>query len=378
MEASVRSPSFPIQPHSTCYCRSRSSRGNDEARQAFTVTLEKMARGGVYDQLAGGFHRYSVDERWVVPHFEKMLYDNTELLRNYVHGFRAFVREDFLTTAREIVGWLDGTMTDRERGGFYASQDADVGLDDDGDYFTWTLDEARAVLEGDELEVAAKYWDIGELGDMHHNPAKNVLHVKQSLEEIADESGRQVATVRALIESARRKLLAARLAAAHAVYRPHALHGLERDGGDGVPGSSARAAPGGYAGVCVAHARPHFERSLGRRVGAAPCVSRIPTAMEPAEQAPGTLDDYAFMLHACIDGWLAGGEMKYYRAAIKLADAMIAQVLRSRGRSVLRCRLSRQVALAWEHWWRGASLCRIRLLRRAIPRPRPACCGWRR
>ncbi len=131
------------------------NRGNEQAREAFTVTLEKMARGGVYDQLAGGFHRYSVDERWVVPHFEKMLYDNTELLRNYVHGFQSFVREDFRTTAREIVAWLDATMTDRERGGFYASQDADVGLDDDGDYFTWTLDEARAVLDPDELEFAA-------------------------------------------------------------------------------------------------------------------------------------------------------------------------------------------------------------------------------
>jgi len=116
------------------------------ARNAFTTTLEKMARGGVYDQLAGGFHRYSVDEHWVVPHFEKMLYDNTELLRNYVHGFQSFVREDFLQTAREIVAWLDCTMTDRERGGFYASQDADIDLDDDGDYFTWTQDEARAVL----------------------------------------------------------------------------------------------------------------------------------------------------------------------------------------------------------------------------------------
>ena len=123
------------------------NRDNDQAREAFTTTLEKMARGGVYDQLAGGFHRYSVDERWVVPHFEKMLYDNTELLRNYVHGFQSFVREDFLETAEEIVAWLDSTMTDRERGGFYASQDADISLDDDGDYFTWTLDEARAVLD---------------------------------------------------------------------------------------------------------------------------------------------------------------------------------------------------------------------------------------
>ena len=109
------------------------NRGNEPAREAFATTLEKMARGGVYDQLAGGFHRYSVDEHWVVPHFEKMLYDNTELLRNYVHGVQSplpqMVREDFAEIAREIVAWLDATMTERERGGFYASQDADVGLD---------------------------------------------------------------------------------------------------------------------------------------------------------------------------------------------------------------------------------------------------------
>src|SRR5271166_3543297 len=165
------------------------NRGNERARDAFCTTLEKMAHGGVYDQLAGGFHRYSVDERWVVPHFEKMLYDNTELLRNYVHGFQSFVREDFLETAREIVAWLDSTMTDRERGGFYASQDADISLDDDGDYFTWTLDEARAVLDGKELEVASRYYDIGELGDMHHNPAKNVLHVRFTREEVAAQAG---------------------------------------------------------------------------------------------------------------------------------------------------------------------------------------------
>src|SRR5271167_300698 len=76
--------------------------GDHQVGEAFTVTLEKMARGGVYDQLAGGFHRYSVDERWVVPHFEKMLYDNTELLRNYVHAFQTLVRKDFLNIAREI------------------------------------------------------------------------------------------------------------------------------------------------------------------------------------------------------------------------------------------------------------------------------------
>ncbi len=111
------------------------------------TTLEKMAKGGVYDQLAGGFHRYSVDERWVVPHFEKMVYDNSELLKNYVHGFQVTGNEFFAEVARDIIRWMDEWLSDRERGGFYASQDADINMDDDGDYFTWTLDEARAVLD---------------------------------------------------------------------------------------------------------------------------------------------------------------------------------------------------------------------------------------
>ena len=127
------------------------NRGNQPAVKAFSTTLEHMARGGVYDQLAGGFHRYSVDERWRVPHFEKMLYDNTELLRNYLHGFQSLGREDFRRIAEEIAAWLLTTMCDREQGGFYASQDADINLDDDGDYFTWTLAEARMAL------LAAKF-----------------------------------------------------------------------------------------------------------------------------------------------------------------------------------------------------------------------------
>ena len=149
------------------------------------TTLEHMARGGVYDQLAGGFHRYSVDERWVVPHFEKMCYDNSELLKNYVHGYQATGEEFLAEVARDIIRWMDEWLSDRERGGFYASQDADINMDDDGDYFTWTLDEARAVLTEEEAQVAALHYDINEVGEMHHNPAKNVLYVRASVEEIA-------------------------------------------------------------------------------------------------------------------------------------------------------------------------------------------------
>src|SRR4029077_6491573 len=122
------------------------AQSDQELRNLIVTTLEHMANGGVYDQLAGGFHRYSVDERWVVPHFEKMCYDNSELLKNYVHGYQATGAEFFADVARDIVRWMDEWLSDRERSGFYASQDADISMDDDGDYFTWTADEARAVL----------------------------------------------------------------------------------------------------------------------------------------------------------------------------------------------------------------------------------------
>jgi len=90
--------------------------------------LEKMARGGVYDQLAGGFHRYSVDERWLVPHFEKMSYDNSELLRNYLHAWQITQNSFLRETAESIIGWVNEVLSDQKRGGFYASQDADYSL----------------------------------------------------------------------------------------------------------------------------------------------------------------------------------------------------------------------------------------------------------
>jgi uncharacterized protein YyaL (SSP411 family) len=300
------------------------SRDNEQAREAFTTTLEKMARGGVYDQLAGGFHRYSVDERWVVPHFEKMLYDNTELLRNYLHGFQSFVREDFHQTALEIVAWLDATMTDRERGGFYASQDADINLDDDGDYFTWTLDEARAVLEPAELDVASRYWEIGEVGDMHHNPARNVLHVKQTLAELAGRTGQSAAELRPLLESARRKLLKARS------ERPTPF--IDRTLYTGWNAMAVTAYLETARVLRMDSAREFALRTLNRLLGEAwdgaetlQHVIAYPGGVAPAEKAPGTLDDYAFTVHACIDAWLASGNMNFYRVAVKLADAMIAR-----------------------------------------------------
>src|SRR5437660_6039752 len=184
---------------------------NQELRTIFVHTLEKMARGGVYDQLAGGFHRYSVDERWVVPHFEKMCYDNSELLKNYTHAYQATGSEFFAIVARDIIRWMDEWLSDREKGGFYASQDADYSMDDDGDYFTWTLAEAKAVLAPEEADVTLPCYDINEVGEMHHNPAKNVLYIRTGIDEIARHIGVNGDLVRELLASARKKMYAARL-----------------------------------------------------------------------------------------------------------------------------------------------------------------------
>jgi uncharacterized protein len=168
-----------------------------------------MARGGVFDQLGGGFHRYSVDAEWVVPHFEKMAYDNSELLKTYLDAYALFGTEEYAETARGIVRWVR-QVASSPAGGYATSQDADVGLEDDGDYFTWTREEAAAVLQPDELEVAAAYYDIGTAGEMHHDPAKNVLFVADTVGAIALRMRRSEAAIGELLRSARNKLLAAR------------------------------------------------------------------------------------------------------------------------------------------------------------------------
>jgi hypothetical protein len=303
--------------------------GNEAAREAATVTLEKMARGGVYDHLGGGFHRYSVDEAWVVPHFEKMLYDNAELLKNYVHAFRSFVDPEMARVARDIIRWMDSSLSDRERGGFYASQDADINLDDDGDYFTWTRAEAAAVLSPEEMEIAAAYYDIGDLGDMHHNPKKNVLHVKHTLDAVAARAGKSPEAAAELLRAAQARLLAARgerptpfidttiytgwnalavsayLEAAQALRLPETgafgLRTLDRLLREGL----------------------HAERGLAHVISY--------SGSGETKWVPGMLEDYAFLTHACLDGWLATGAMKYYQAALDLAERMVAGFYDSTG-----------------------------------------------
>ena len=313
-------PKFPHPAAIDLLIDAASRTGNEAAREAAVVTLEKMARGGVYDQLAGGFHRYSVDERWVVPHFEKMLYDNAGLLGNYVHAFQTFVDADAARVAKDIMRWLDATMTDRKQGGFYASQDADLSFDDDGDYFTWTRDEAAAVLTAEEMAVAGPYYDIGGMGDMHHNPAKNVLHRKLTVEEVAKRIGLEPGGVEARLKSAKEKLLDARL------KRPTPYIDRTIYTSWNAMAVSAYLDAAQVMEVCEAKefALKTLDRLLSEAWDAGAGLAHVVAYPVGAvgKRIAGVLDDYAFLIHAALDGWEATGARRYYDAAMEIGGSM--------------------------------------------------------
>jgi len=310
---------------------------NEDLRMIFVTTLQKMARGGVYDQLAGGFHRYSVDERWIVPHFEKMSYDNSELLKNYVHAYQATGDEFFAEVARDIIRWMDEWLSDRAHGGFYASQDADYSMNDDGDYFTWTREETRAALTADEATVAELYYDILEVGDMHHNPAKNVLYISSSahtsLEEIARRLNIPEERASALLATARKKMYAARL------LRPTPY--VDKTVYAGWNAMCVSAYLEAAKALDLAEARHFALRSLDRLLSEGWSAERgmkhVIAYSEASTEAstdnraerrefavPGVLDDYAFAAIACLDAYEATADLSYFRFARSIAEAMLA------------------------------------------------------
>jgi len=318
-------PKFP-HPGALDLLIDAAGRGGEEAARAkhvAVVTLEKMAAGGIYDQLAGGFHRYSVDERWVVPHFEKMAYDNCELLKNYAHAFQTFVEPEFAHVAKDVLRWMDEWLSDRELGGFYASQDADDSLDDDGDYFTWTVDEAKAVLSAEEFAVAEKYFQLGVVGDMHHNPAKNVLRPAAGSsggplmnDEAVHEWGTQVAAVK-------RKMYAARL-----LRKTPYVDRTVYTGWNGMC-ISAYLAAGRALGLSepVEFALKSLERVVASVWDKADGMAHVVAYGEgvAAARIPGVLEDYAFVAAAALDAWEATGEFAYYATSKEIADAMLAR-----------------------------------------------------
>ena len=199
-------PKFPNPMNLALFLRYWRATGNETYLRMALLALQKMAQGGIYDQLGGGFHRYSVDAHWLVPHFEKMLYDNAQLIRLYVDAYRITKDPFYRRVVQETVGYVQREMLQPE-GGFYATQDAD-SEGEEGKFFVWTPEEVAAVVGPDVGEIFCRAYGVDERGNFEHG--KSILHRAISPEWVAQEFSTEAAAVERFLTEARQKLFAAR------------------------------------------------------------------------------------------------------------------------------------------------------------------------
>jgi uncharacterized protein YyaL (SSP411 family) len=302
-------PKFPMPGALELFLR-RSGRGaNAFSGQAARKALEAMARGGFYDQLGEGFHRYSTDEAWLVPHFEKMTDDNAGLLRNYVDGYALFGVERFRDVARGILAYTREVLSD-PRGGFYASQDADVTPDDEGGYFTWTDEELRNTLTDEEYEVLTAHF-VDERSTMHHDPSKKVLSLSITPEEIAKQLGKSIDEVNHIIVGGKKKLLKER-EGRQAPFIDTALY-------TSLNGMMIASYFHAFAVLGDNEVKQFGMKSLERILN----ERRLAGTLFHVEDVPAVLDDYIHLIDALIAGYEATAEQRY----LSLADDLMTECL---------------------------------------------------
>jgi uncharacterized protein len=196
-----RAPKFPPAMTLEFFMHTNYRNGSVEALEMIEHTSRKMAEGGMYDQLGGGFHRYSVDEKWLVPHFEKMLYDNALLSRLYLHLYQLTKDEFARRIAEETLDYVVREMTDPS-GGFYSTQDAD-SEGEEGKFFVWSKDEITAALGQPDAAIFCDYFDVTEEGNFEGH---NILHVNASLDEVAARHEISIDEIRPIVDRCRKVL----------------------------------------------------------------------------------------------------------------------------------------------------------------------------
>ncbi len=199
-------PKFPNSMALSFLLRYWKSTGSRKALEMVEMTLEKMAHGGIYDHLGGGFHRYSVDNRWLIPHFEKMLYDNALLSRTYFEAYQATQKERYRRVGEEILNYILHEMKSPE-GGFYSTQDADSG-GEEGKFYVWTRDEIKDVLGKDKGTPFCAYYGVTPQGNFEGETS--VLSIVSTLEKVSQLYGMPITDLEKVLEGARQKLYAAR------------------------------------------------------------------------------------------------------------------------------------------------------------------------
>ncbi|MFW6086138.1 MAG: thioredoxin domain-containing protein [Myxococcota bacterium] len=205
-----RAPKFPRPANLELLLRHHRRTGEAESLRMVTETLERMAAGGIYDQVGGGFHRYATDRRWLVPHFEKMLYDNAQLVPVYLAAHQVTGQERFAEVAAETLDYIQREMTD-PNGGFYSATDADSetpdGEHEEGYFFTWTPAELERTLGADLAGTVRAYYGVTSNGNFE---GRTILHRPREDAEVAAELDLTVDALRERIDEADAKLLEAR------------------------------------------------------------------------------------------------------------------------------------------------------------------------
>ncbi|MBA3632252.1 MAG: thioredoxin domain-containing protein [Acidobacteria bacterium] len=198
-------PKFPPPMSLEFLLRYYKRTGSENALEMVKKTCTKMAHGGIYDQLGGGFHRYTVDAIWLTPHFEKMLYDNAQLARIYLHLFQVTKDEFYKRIAVETLEYVRREMLDK-KGGFYTAQDADSeGVE--GKFFVWTPEEVTEILGETDAQIFNFYYDVSEDGNFEE---KNILNVKNSIAETAEALKISAEKLKKVLERGREKLFTTR------------------------------------------------------------------------------------------------------------------------------------------------------------------------
>jgi uncharacterized protein YyaL (SSP411 family) len=304
-------PKFPNPANLECFLRYWHTSGNDNSLNMAKLALRKMASGGIYDHLGGGFHRYSVDDRWLVPHFEKMLYDNAQLLPLYLHLYQITGDVFYARVARETLAYIKREMLSPE-GGFYATQDAD-SEGEEGKFFVWSKAEVDALL-GDASRLFCRYYDITATGNWEHG--NSIPHLTVSLEQLATMFNRPLDEVVANIAASRAVLFDVREQREKPFRDEKVLtswNGLMLSGM-----VQAYTVLGDAEALRAVQDTIAFmqERML-------PDGRLLSVYKDGQAKLNGYLDDYAFLTAALLDAFEATGEPSYFALAQQLTATML-------------------------------------------------------
>ena len=305
-------PKFPPSMTLSFLLREHLRSGRQSALDMAVHSLSKMGNGGIYDHLGGGFHRYSVDAKWLIPHFEKMLYDNALLMRTYTEAFQATGDPLFRKVVSETASYVIREML-QPGGGFYATQDAD-SEGEEGRFFVWTPDEIKAVLGDEEGRLFARYYGVEEGGNFEHGTS--VLHVDVGLEPLAAHLQVAPEELRAIVSEGRRTLFDHREQRVH----PGRDEKIMTDWNGLMTGSLARASRvfGEPAWLDAAVDSMSFILDALHEDG-----RLMHTFKDGRARFNGYLDDYAFTVSALLDLYEATFDPAWFARAEALMDTTI-------------------------------------------------------